>query len=164
MTKDYSKSVIYRIICNVTKEIYIGSTTDFKTRQKGHRTVSNSTSSKQIIERGNYIFQIIEYFPCNSKKELHTKERYYIENNLCINKTIPTRTHQEYHLDTYNPEKSREYYLKNKEKIIERQKAPKWERNDPKICICGKMVTRPDCQKRHEKSKKHLDFINNNKC
>ena len=52
---------------------------------------------------------LIENYPCNSKAELHSRERYYIENNNCVNKVIPTRT-------------KKEYVINNNEKIKEREK------------------------------------------
>jgi hypothetical protein len=39
---------------------------------------------------------LVENYSCNSKKELETRERYYIENNECVNKNMPTRTMKEY--------------------------------------------------------------------
>jgi hypothetical protein len=44
---------------------------------------------------------------------LRQRERFYIENNNCVNKVIPTR--EEFNVD--NPNANIEYRLKNKEAI-----------------------------------------------
>ena len=89
---------------------------------------------------------LVELFPCNSKMVLHQKERYYIENNACVNKVVPTRTREEYNvmnkikIDVYdaeyklnNVDKIKEtqanYWLKNKDKIKERR--ANWRLNNP---------------------------------
>ena len=42
---------------------------------------------------------LVEAFPCNNKNELESRERYYIENNICLNKNIPTRTMKEWKIN-----------------------------------------------------------------
>ena len=48
---------------------------------------------------------------CNSKEELLQRERFYIENNNCVNKYIPNRTKED--IQEYN----KKYMELNKEKI-----------------------------------------------
>ena len=130
---NYSKAKIYRIVCNTTGLTYYGSTCEptlarrlaghvadhkrFKDGKRGY------TSSFQILEGGNYTIISVELFPCNSKMELHQRERYYIENNECVNKVIPRRTHEEYQKmnKIKITECQAEYRLNNVEKIRERQ-------------------------------------------
>jgi len=52
--------------------------------------------SRQIINRGNFQIELVENYSCETKHELHKRERFYIDNNECINHVIPTRTQKEY--------------------------------------------------------------------
>ena len=113
---DYSKGKIYRIVCNNTGDQYIGSTcctlsqrlsqhkSEYKKYLNGNK--KHIVTSFQIIEKNNYEIVLIEYVNCSDKNELHQRERYYIENNKCVNKYIPLQTDREYYLK--NIEKRRE--------------------------------------------------------
>ena len=46
----------------------------------------------KIIETGDYDIVLVEEYPCSTKDELFKRERYYIENNTCINKHAPSMT------------------------------------------------------------------------
>ena len=78
-------------------------------------------SSYEILGGGNYTIVLVELSPCNSKMELHQRERYYIENNECVNKVVPTRTREEYNVMNRSniSEYNAEYRLNNVEKIKE---------------------------------------------
>ena len=90
---------------------------------------------------------------CNKEQ---TKERLKNYRQLPeVKKRNKLRDRTQYYID--NKEKHNEYskqrYIDNKEKIQLRQKT--------KItCICGKEITK-SCKSRHEKSKHHQNFINN---
>ena len=108
----------------------------------------------------------------NNKRELHTKEREYIEKyKPSLNKSIPLRTGAEYRRD--NKDKKEDYnkecYLNNTD-YLKKYKADYNELNKEKIkqhklqkvnCVCGSEYAL--CTKaRHEKTKKHISYINNN--
>ena len=120
---NYNNGKIYKIVCNITGDQYIGSTVQSLCVRKGGH-VSDSTKEKQkcmvstIILRGNYDMCLIENYPCTNKEELHKRERYYIESTQCINKRIPTRTPRERYLDTREQviDESKKYYWNNKDK------------------------------------------------
>jgi len=165
----YKNGKIYKIVCNETGETYYGSTIQkLKYRISRHKNRKTS-ESKHIINRNNYYYVLIENYSCNNKKELETRERYYIENNDCINKIIPTRTKEEYVED--NKEKMKEYqkthYKQNKENIKE-QKKEYYHQNKEKIneklkekisCpICDSIVRKADL-KRHQRTDKCLSKI-----
>ena len=38
----------------------------------------------------------------NNVDELHARERYWVENNISVNKQIPSRTREEYKIDTHD--------------------------------------------------------------
>ena len=109
---DYQKSLIYKIVCNDTniKNVYIGSTTNFKLRKSQHKSCCNNENSKKhnlniykfIRDNGgfeNWSMILIDYTPCNTKLELLKIEREYIEkedSDLLLNKTLPAQTHEEW--------------------------------------------------------------------
>jgi len=156
---DYSTGKIYKITCLETDEVYYGSTTQELSRRVRKGSYNTSCKAYNIIKRNNYQEEIVEEYPCDNKIELETRERWWIENNLCVNKVIPTQTKSE-------------YYESNKEKKIEDQKQyqkdnyetsrssiKKWQEEEM-ICECGKKIQRQSLY-RHIKSKKHQDFILN---
>ena len=128
---NYQESKIYKIVGNGMT--YYGSSADktlarrlssHKSRYKRYKAGKcDYTTSFKIIETGNYDIILIEEFSCSSKDQLHARERYYIENNDCVNKNIPGRSKEEYHKLYYktNYEKinkiNKMYYEANCEKI-----------------------------------------------
>ena len=100
MDNKYLNGKIYKITSTQTDKVYIGSTIkSLKHRLDQHQRQgeNNSIRSKEILKYDNISIILIEDYPCNSKKELETRERYYIENTPnTINKCIPTRTKKEW--------------------------------------------------------------------
>jgi hypothetical protein len=70
--------------------------TDKRVTNLAHKNNSIKTSASPIIERNNWTIELIEDYPCNNLHELLTRERYYIDNNECVNKVRPTRTLKEW--------------------------------------------------------------------
>lgn len=92
----YENGKIYKIHCNITNEIYIGSTIyTLETRLRGHLCFKDCLS-KNIIDRGDYEIILIKDYPCNNKQELLWEERRHLENNICINKRLPIITEEEH--------------------------------------------------------------------
>jgi hypothetical protein len=189
---NYQNGKIYKIVCNETGKIYIGSTTkktlamrlaqhvcNYKSFLSGG---SNFTTSFDIIKNNNYDIILIELCPCNTKDELHQKERYFIENNECVNKVIPLRTQKEWAKSNYEEnkneiiEKNKEHYHNNKEKYIlyrsqnkeqlkarnkaydEKRKEKMCEKHE---CFCGGKYTTKN-KIHHFKTKMHKYFLDNN--
>ena len=103
------------------------------------------------VENCNII--LLELYPCSSRDELTSRESYFIRSLDCVNKIIPDRTHNEY-CETNKDiilKSNKQYREENKEAISEKKK---------KVfdCECGSNC-RYDDKARHNKSKKHLDFI-----
>lgn len=131
---DYSKTVIYKIVCNdlAITDIYVGSTTQFTKRKNSHKTSSNISSKnpshnyklyKMIRDNGgweNWTMVQIEEFPCANGNEARNRERYWYEQlNANLNTVVPIifiEEKKEYH-KTYN----KEWRDANKEKIKERR-------------------------------------------
>ena len=115
---NYRQGKIYRLVSDLSGLQYIGSKCDtLSRRMSGHRSHYKDflykngqfTTSFQVLENADATIVLIENFPCDSKEELHRRERFYIETTECVNKMIPTRT-------------LREYYVDNKDRILERCK------------------------------------------
>jgi len=107
MTDKYQNAKIYKLTGGGLT--YYGSTTRkyLCQRLSEHKKLTNKGSSRQIVGFPDCEITLIETFPCQSKDELRARERYWIENNECINKNIPGRTKQEYR--EQNKEKTSEY-------------------------------------------------------
>ena len=100
-----NESKIYKIIDNTNGNIYIGSTCQSLKRRLSHhksdykrflKGLSGNTKSFDIIKNNDYKIELIEACDIKTKQELFQKERYYIENNDCLNKNIPCRSQKEY--------------------------------------------------------------------
>ena len=132
---DYSQGKIYKVECNITNEVYYGSTVlSLSRRMRRHRNGKKCCTAINIINRGNYNVKVIEEYPCNSKQELEARERWYIENNVCINKCIPGRTEKEWREANKEHCKkvSKDWYENNKEHKTQQNK--EWlEKNKDKM-------------------------------
>jgi len=90
----YENGKIYKITDNTNGNVYYGSTQkplnrrlsdhryDYKRREKE----GNVRTSSIIICNNDYTMDLVEAFPCSSRKELEARESYYINNFECINK------------------------------------------------------------------------------
>ena len=110
---DYSKTLIYQIRCKdeSIKEKYIGHTTNFTARIKGHYKRCNGERCKKnfkvydfIRNNGgwdNWVCEVVLEYPCETKNKAKLKERECIEalGDLKLNQLIPTRTGKEYRND-----------------------------------------------------------------
>ena len=131
---NYLNGKIYKLVCNVTGKIYVGSTCEplLSRRMAGHKGGYKSylkgkrpfISSYLIIENNNYDIVLIENVSCNSKDELHKKERGYIESIECVNFNMSHNTEEErkkyiaqYRLDNNEllKEHSKRYYHDHKQ-------------------------------------------------
>lgn len=119
---NYSKSYIYKICCKDPSIIdeYIGSTINHYRRKQEHRSYCNNENSKkynsfvyQFIRKNggwdNFDMIIIEEYSCESRTQLHQRERHWIEKRKpTLNKNIPSRSIEEYE----QTEKCRKYRKK----------------------------------------------------
>ena len=117
---DYKKGQIYCIRSHQTDMIYIGSTiSPLHKRFYDHRSAKDC-SSKEILQYTDAYIELLEDFPCNSKKELNRREGQHIRNaENCVNKRIEGRTQKEYQIDNKEQiaEYNKQYQKDNKEKI-----------------------------------------------
>jgi len=163
---NYNNGKIYKLVSNVTDDIYIGSTClSLSERLSGHKsnfkcylegTRAHTVSSFKILQTGDYNICLIEDYPCNSLEELRQRERFHIEKNICVNELIPNRSQKEW-IET-NKERVKQFKQKykdtHKEQIIEKNK-------ESTICdVCGSEVRKHNL-KRHYKSKKCISINKN---
>jgi len=176
MSNNYARGKVYRIVCRKTGLQYFGSTTEptLARRLAGHRDSFKNwkkgkyqfTTSFTILEENDYYIELVEIVPCSSKDELLVRERFHIQNNECVNKYIPLRTSKEYCED--NKEKTKEYYYTHREHLLEKMKEYR-QANKEQIaknfkekydCLCGLTICKYK-KTRHEKSKKHQNYLKN---
>lgn len=130
---NYRKGKIYKIYCNENDDVYYGSTTqELHMRLRQHKTLKYVSRD---IMKNTYHIELVEVYPCNNKIELESRERYYIENNKCVNHYIPTRTKQEYteqHREQAK-ERSKKWYSDNKERASQYKKIYRLKNRDKDI-------------------------------
>ena len=103
MNNKYHNGKIYKLICDDLT--YYGSTTEkyLSSRLAKHKyqyehQYNVSTMSKKLFETQNDVnIILVEDYPCERKEQLLARERYYIDNFNCVNKTLPLRTQKEYY-------------------------------------------------------------------
>ena len=134
LAMDYSKTIIYKIVCNdlSIKECYVGHTTDMTKRKCSHKSSCNNEKSEnhnlkiyQIIrENGgwdNWSMLLVEKFPCKDKYEACKREReVYEELEAKLNTIRPHRTQEE--LKEERKENEKQYYQEHEEELKEYHK------------------------------------------
>lgn len=187
---NYQNGKIYCIRSFKTNDIYIGSTTQPLCKRIDEHRQSYKTwidrkrryvSSFELIKHGDAYIELIFLYPCISKEELKREEGKYQREVDCVNRNIAGRTKKEWlednkeHIQEYmkeykekNKEKEKEYMKEYKEKNREKKKEymKEWHRKNKEkakekyTCECGSILTK-NKKSRHEKTKKHINFINN---
>jgi hypothetical protein len=144
---DYSNGKIYKIVCNITGDIYIGSTCEpiLARRLAGHVSKYKSylngksayVTSFEIIEQGNYDIVLIELFPCDTKDQLHARESHYTQTIQCVNKIKnqgliikigKTSYDKQYNVD--HKDRKKEYFKQYNEQRKEQQKQYREQRKE----------------------------------
>jgi hypothetical protein len=155
MTKkiiDYSKTVIYKIVCNDlnVKDLYVGSTTNFRKRKTNHKCHCNNVNSKkynyqvyQFIRNNggwtNWMMILVENYPCETSLEKLKRERFWYETlGATLNKQVPNRSDIEYTYQYYHAKKC---YI-----------------NQKYNCHCGGCFTNANKQQ-HNKTIKHQKYL-----
>jgi len=161
MPINYQLGKIYKIVDNTTDKCYIGSTTEptLARRLAGHVADYKSylkgkgfyVSSFEILKNGDYEILLVESFPCESKDQLHARERHWTKAIECINKIKNQGLKNEIGKVAYQKEYDKIYREQNADKITERD-------GQKHICECGGKYTHQN-KSLHLKTKKHISFI-----
>jgi hypothetical protein len=153
---NYKNAKIYKMVNDELGLTYYGSTCgELRSRLCAHKTQAKThnitkCTSKLLFEQGSICkIYLVEEFPTDNKMLLLQRERWYIENNDCVNYNVPSRTNREYRSDNKekisnqtklyqykNADKIKArkdiYYQKNKEKI-KAQNGLYYQKNNDKI-------------------------------
>jgi hypothetical protein len=164
------QGLIYEIVCNVTSERYIGSTFEptVARRITVHRWKKNECCSKQIIDRGNYTYGLLETIFVNSRDELRMCERKWYDQLDCINKQRPycsldelkeyKKEYREQNRDN-KKEQQKVYYQQNRDKLNEKQKAY-YEQNKNEIKEYKKEYYKQNRDKKKAYNKIYREHLN----
>lgn len=132
------KYYFYKFVCldvNI-KDIYIGSTLNFKRRYNGHHTKCTNSNDEAynkklyvfIRETGgwdNWKMEIIEEKEMPNNETARMYERYLCNlNKASLNMCKPQRTDKEYREDNREKllQQHKEYYKRNKEEMLQKMK------------------------------------------
>jgi hypothetical protein len=166
---NYSNGKIYKIeaINGDKEDIYVGSTTKayLCQRMAGHKYlykkwklggVSHYKSFEIFDKYGvdNCIITLLENVNVNSKDELLTRESHYVKTLECVNRIVPNRSRKEYRDDNKEIliEIKKKYYEENKKAILLKMSLKY-------TCECG-TISRSSDKARHNKTKKHINYLN----
>lgn len=168
----------YGSTCNALCRRYAGHIQHYKKYIDGKK---NWYSAIEILKNPNHSIQLIENFPCNNKDELHKRERFFIDNNECINKNKPTQTEIERNKQQKYKDYKHKWYFENKDRInkksIEKYKEnadklkqyqKEYRSNPDNLLKIKKRKSQkescPHCFKNlsHQYIKKHINIFHNN--
>lgn len=163
---NYQNGKIYKLVNNVDDEIYVGSTCNpLRVRKGDHKSRAKTKSNYKIYKHLNEVgwenveIILIEVFGCESKDELHKRERHWIDTlKPSLNKQIPTRKLNEYYIDNREEllKKRNEYMNNNKEKIAKQKKEYR-NNNKEKIFQMKKEYRNNNKEKIAEKKKREYN-------
>jgi len=114
---------IYALRNRTTDLVYYGSTTrDLNTRLIEHRNEKKQITSNQITSCPTAYIELVEEV---SEEDRLVRERWWIENNPCVNERLPTQTPAEWYQANLEKQRAnhREYYHANKEQILAKTRA-----------------------------------------
>ena len=174
MVNNYDRSKLYKIVCNVTGKIYVGSTTEpsLASRLTGHKShykyyltgKRDYITSFEILKNGNYYIELICNAACTSKDELNAIEGYHIRNLDCVNRCVPGRTQKQYNDDhaveikKYKKNYSEVHAVKIKQYINQYTKDNADKLKQKINCECGGKHTYANIST-HLKSIKHQNYL-----
>ena len=92
--RDYQSGLIYLITDNTNNNKYVGSTKQTMTERMGSHRYGykkyllgerNKVMSFDIFKNGDYTHEVLEYYPCECRRELEKREQYWLDKIDCIN-------------------------------------------------------------------------------
>lgn len=137
MVCDYQKAKIYKIVSIETDVVYIGSTcSTLKKRFCSHKSAFKTDkirigTVKDILKYSNACIELIEEYPCNTKRELLDREGEIIKQYPnCVNTQIQGRTMKQYREDNKEKLKTQGKEYREKNKDLLKQKYSEWYKSD----------------------------------
>jgi len=174
MRKEFADYHFYKISC-IDDDIelcYVGSTSNWKLRNKHHKTCCNNKNNKEynckkyheIRENGGWSnFKMVEI---GFRENLTLREAQKIEEEYRVEHRAKLNDRKCFTTEDERKQIHKEWRKNNPDKLKIHNKE-KWERHGEKYnarvlekveCECGAVVAR-GCLSRHKKSKKHLNRI-----
>jgi hypothetical protein len=150
---------IYKICCNLTGETYYGSTeSDIEERIANHVRSANTEEgrkcmSKQIIDRDDWCYEIMEEVDFIVKRDLLVRERFYFDNYECINIQKPYNTDEE--IKEMDAKKKKKYRSNPDNARRERE-----HKRAKTACPCGGSYSN-DSRSEHFKTELHKYYVEN---
>ena len=117
MSKDYKNGKVYKILNNITDDVYVGSTCQpLSKRMAWHRNGATNEKKQHyklyqlMNELGSehFYIELIHLFPCSCKDELHSEEGQWIRKIGTLNKFVAGRSKKEWNED--NDEHRKQYH------------------------------------------------------
>jgi len=122
---------IYRLYNDNGLSYYGATKLPLHTRLSKHRSdfnMNKGNTTSRLIFNDNEKVEIELVEAVEDLSILNQRERFYIENNQCVNKVIPTRTPKEWRnadidrIKAMQNEYSKQYYINNRERILNQKK------------------------------------------
>ena len=151
---NYANGKIYKIEPKCEHDdgdIYIGSTTKPRLcdRMATHRAMYKRWKDKKVDKHirsydlfdkygvNNCEIVLLEVINCETKEELHAREKHFIKSNKCVNLVVPLRTEKEYYSDNKDKkrEQKRKRYRENADVRDKVRDKGKLYRNSNKVAI-----------------------------
>lgn len=163
---DKVEAVIYRVQCNITDKVYIGSTTCINLQRRlrqheGHFRAWQQNKSAwysvfEVLEGDDYFIEKLEDVKSLDREVVRTRERYYLDlfRQLAVNRRNPHR--KKWEIKHQHASAMRSYYHKNKDRINDRNKASNSERAR---CDACKIWISKGGKARHERTNKHITNV-----
>ena len=157
---NYKTAKIYKLVNDELNLTYYGSTcNELRKRFWSHKSEAKNKykcSSYKLFESGECKIYLVEKFPCEDKMELTKRERFYIENNECVNNNIPNRTQKEWREEHKKilAQQKKEYVQENKEQIA-KQKKEHYQNNKEQIKEKMKEYYEKNNEVKKEKAKQY---------
>lgn len=171
---DFNEGKIYKIVTEQSNKCYVGSTCDtLIVRMNNHKTDYNCwlnggthfVTSFEILKYDDAKIELIELYPCETKRDLLQREGHYQRLLDCVNKCIAGRTKTQYYEDnkTIISDKRKQWRNNNKKHYSEqRKKSDKKYYENKKYEIRDKQTMYYDNNKEHIK-RKTTQYYENNK-
>ncbi len=168
--------IVYKLSCNKSGLVYFGSTFNYDVRKQEHIRKHKSITSCQIIDNGDYKFEILETHETISKRDLEIREGHYISNFECVNKCSPKPDCEKHkkdkhdycecglylsktHLARHKKSKQHQQWIIDNIKYVEPTETYADRKYKKFTCECGGKYT-TNHKSEHLKTKRHQKFIN----
>jgi hypothetical protein len=89
---NYKDGKIYKITAEGYDDYYGSTTLTLENRFRAFKNTKKHYSCSPLLPLESCKIELVELFPCDSRKELVIRERFWTDNNPCINEVRPIRT------------------------------------------------------------------------